>query len=147
MGSLPSLPEVAGFNIFTLSKAEHELLDKDLFMRLYGELKEILIAQNKEYFDLINLSKEMEKIMIEQNFLRCIINDIISTDEYTLPGIAYYADTTEDVVFEVASGQNPNPSLSLARKVIDLHRTVRPDLYRRLLKKILDAVKVETCAA
>lgn len=138
MGSQPTLPEVAGFNIFNLSKAEHDLLDTDLFTRLCEELKEIFKKQNKDYFDLINLSKEKESAVIEENFLRCIINDIISTDEYTLPGIAYYADTPEEVMYEVASGQNLNPSLTLARRVMDLHRSVRPELYKNLLKKILD---------
>jgi len=46
----------------------------------------------------INIEKE--KSMIESNFIRCIINDILSTEEYTLPGIAYYTDTPEEIIIE-----------------------------------------------
>ncbi len=76
--------------------------------------------------------------MIEANFIRCIINDILSTEEYNLPGIAYYTDTPEDVIYEVAAGCNVRPTLLLARKIIELHRLVRPHLYREIMNKIIN---------
>ena len=74
--------------------------------------------------------------MLEANFVRLIIKDILATEEYNLKGIAYYTDTHEDVVQEVIDGRNTNPSATLLRRSIDLHRLVRRDLYHSIVKKI-----------
>jgi len=78
----------------------------------------------------------MENMMIEAEFLRCVINDILSTEEYSLTGIAQHTDTPEDVVHEVITGNNRNPSFAFSRRIIELHRTVRPDVYQAIMKKI-----------
>jgi hypothetical protein len=121
-----------------LSKQEMLILEAELFTRIYEELKEIIKEQNKEYFRLMKFNIEKESTMIEENFIRYIINDILSTEEYNLPGIAYYTDTPEEVIYEVASGSNIRPTLLLARKIIALHRSVRPNLYRDIMNKITD---------
>ena len=74
--------------------------------------------------------------MLEAKFIRLIIQTILSTDEYTLEGIANYTNTHEEVVHEIFCGQNPNPSAIFLRKLIELHRTVRRDLYQEITKKI-----------
>ena len=79
----------------------------------------------------------MENIMLEANFIRCVINDILLTNEYTLQGIAYYTQTPEDVIYDIAVGNNQSPSFPLSRKIIEIHRTIKPDLYRNILKKII----------
>ena len=142
MTAILTLPAAAGFNISTLSQAEHDILDADLFTRLCEELKDLFRKENKIFFELIKMPTDMEITIMNASFLRCIINDIISTDEYTLPGVAYYSDTPEEVVYEVITGQNINPSNHLVRKIMDLHRTVRPELYRKLLKKIISDVSL-----
>jgi len=119
-----------------LTKEESMILEAELFAHIYEELKEIIKNENKDYFRLLKINIEKEKSMIESNFIRCIINDILSTEEYTLPGIAYYTDTPEEIIIEVASGRNTNPTFSLSQKVIDLHRSVRPQLYSSILSKI-----------
>ncbi len=74
--------------------------------------------------------------MIEANFVRFVINDILASEEYTLGGIAFYTRTPEDALYDVATGININPSLSLTRKIVELHRSVKPTLYQNLMRKI-----------
>ena len=76
--------------------------------------------------------------MLEENFIRLVLNDILSTNEYTLEGIANYVDTHEDVIHEVISGRNSNPSAMLLRRAIELHRLVRNELYSAFMKKIAE---------
>ena len=42
-----------------------------------------------------------------------------SMEAYSLQGIACYANVPEEIIYEVASGCNANPSLMLSRKIID----------------------------
>lgn len=134
-----------GINTSNFSKEEIFILELILFIRLYEELKEIFKAQHRNYFRLIKMNAEKENAMIEEKFIRHVINDILSTEEYTLPGIAYYTQTPEDVVYDVAIGSNTDPSSTLFRKIIKLHQSVRPELYREILKKItLECAELET---
>ena len=55
-------------------------------------------------------------------------------EAYSLQGIAYHANVPEEIIYEVAS--NTNPSLTLSRKIIDLHRQVRGDWYEDIVKRI-----------
>lgn len=118
--------------------AKEELLffEAELFVRICGELKERIREQNKDYFRAMKFNIEKENIMLEIKFIRCIINDILSTEEYSLSGVALYTDTPEDVIYELASGCNTNPTFLLSRKIIELHRSVRPNLYREIANKI-----------
>lgn len=79
---------------------------------------------------------EKETTMLESNFLSFVINDILLTREYSLEGIARYTQTTEEVIYDVISGLNSSPSLLLSKKIINLHRSVRPTLYQETMKKI-----------
>jgi len=137
MSAAKLLCHFEGVNPSILSKEEILLLEAVLFLRICEELKEIYKIQHKDYFRIMKFNAEMENAMIETNYVRCIINDILSTEEYSLPGIAYYTHKPEDVIFEVATGKNTDPSSSLLRKIIELHRSVRPNLYREIMKKIL----------
>jgi hypothetical protein len=75
--------------------------------------------------------------MLEANFIKYLIRDILSTEEYSLTGIANYARIPEDVIYDLFTGFNKNPSSSLWNKVIELHSTVRSDLYQKLIAKIM----------
>ena len=74
--------------------------------------------------------------MLEENFIRSIINDILLTGDYNVTGIACYADTSEDVIIDLASGLNKKPLAVCFRKIIELHKTVRRELYEMIGKKI-----------
>lgn len=136
MPALEPLCHLAGINFHNLLKEERFILEADLFVYLHEELKETIKQQQKDYFRLLKINPKKENSMIEPNLIRCIINDILSTEEYSLPGIAYYTDFPEDIIFDIATGRNTNPSLLLAVKIIALHRSVRPKLYQGIFKKI-----------
>ena len=136
MSAVEPLCRLLGVNIFTLTKEESTLLEAELFIRICDELKEKFREQLRNYFRLMKFTIKKENEMLEANFVRFIIKDIISTDEYDLLGVACYTDTHEDVIREVISGRNTNPSAKLLRKSISLHRSVRRDLYCAIMKKI-----------
>ena len=54
-----------------------------------------------------------------------------------MEGIAYYTQATTDVIFDIVSGRNPAPSFVLLHRILKLHRTVRPNLYNEIMKKII----------
>ena len=118
------------------SKEEQLFIEAELFIRICEEVSKLFEKQLKEHFHLMNFITEKESEMLEANFLRLIINDILSTEEYTLEGIARYTCTHEDVVHEVISGRNTAPSVIFFQRALDLHRIVRRDLYREIIKKI-----------
>lgn len=119
-----------------LSKTEILILEGILFINICEEIKEMMRQHNKDYFQLLKFNLEKENYMIEANFFRSLVNDILSTDEYNLFGIAYYTNTPEDVIYEIATGKNNNPTFVLSRKLIELHRNVKPNLYREIINKI-----------
>src|SRR6188768_1913567 len=86
-----------------LSKEENLILEAELFYKICDELKKLLWDRFKDYFHLLKFNIEMEDTVIEANFLRCIINDILSSETYTLSGIAFYTQTPEDIIYEVAA--------------------------------------------
>ena len=119
-----------------LSKDEILILEAELFYHTLNELKNVFRDQFKNYFRLMKYNIEMENAMIHANFLRCLVQDILASEEYSLEGIARYTRMPEDIIYDVAIGKNPNPSADLTHKIIELHRTIRPELYKNILNKI-----------
>lgn len=136
MSATELLCHTIGINHRKFSRQENLILEAELFVRLYDELKNFFKSQYKDYFHLMKFNTEMEEAMLEVNFIRCVINDILATEEYSLSGIANYTQMPEDAIYDVAIGKNLNPSLILSRKIIELHRTIRRDLYHGIIKKI-----------
>lgn len=136
MSTVELLCRIVGVDSEKLSKEENLLLEAELFYQICDELKKMVSAQFREYSQLLKFDSEMEEVMIEANFMRCIVNDILMSEAYTLSGIAYYTRMPEDIIYEVAAGCNTSPSLYLSRKIIEIHRNVRPELYREIMKKI-----------
>lgn len=136
MAATEQLCRLLGIDPKCLTPQENLILELDLFTRICEKLKEIYKAKYKDYFSLINISIEKENSMLEAKILRLIIHSILETEEYSLTGIACYTQTTIDVICDIASGKNKAPSLQVARKIIELHRTVRSDLYKEVIKKI-----------
>lgn len=136
MSALELLCHIIGVNSQKLSREENLILEAELFYQICDELKKILWERFKEYFRLLKFDCEMEDTVIEANFMRCIINDILASEAYTLSGIACYTQTPEDIIYEVAAGCNTSPSFYLSRKIIEIHRNVRPELYKEIMKKI-----------
>lgn len=137
MAAVESLCRLNNINLKNFSNEENLILEAEFYYRICEQLKELFKIQYKDYFRIMKFNKEMEDAMMEERYVRCVINDIISTQEYSLLGIASYTYSPEDVIYEVATGKNTNPSSQLMRKIIELHRSVRPDLYRDMIKKII----------
>lgn len=136
MPATEPLCQIVGINTKNLSREENYIIEVELFVRVCEGLKEIIKSQNKDYFRLMKLDAEMENTMLDAILIRHVINDILLTEEYSMEGIACYTQTTEDVICDVIAGKNAAPSLPLSRKIIELHRSVRPNLYREVMKKI-----------
>lgn len=136
MSAVQPLCLLLGINSHQFLKEEQLFLEAELFVRICGELKEIIRKKNKDYFRIMKFNIEKEDTMLEIKFIQCIINDILSTEEYNLSGLALYTNVPEDVIYELASGCNTNPTFLLSKKIIELHRTVRPNLYRKIVNKI-----------
>lgn len=104
-------------------------------------MKNLKIYTEKEYEDyfyLMKFTKYKEDLMLETNFICLIIKDIFSSGEYTLEGIAIYTNTPIDVVQDIFTSINKAPSAAFFRRVIELHRTIRKELYLNLMKKIIE---------
>jgi len=121
---------------YKMSQGEIAFLEMILFVALCEKLIMTYQKENRRYLYLLRSTSKKECKMIETHVVRFIINDIVSSEEYTLDGIAYYTNTPEDALHDLASGKNPSPSLSLCRKVIELHRTIKPELYKNLMNQI-----------
>jgi hypothetical protein len=129
--------QLLGMAATQLSHEENLIVEADLFRMVCDELINIFRVGYKNYFYLMRFSTEMEDKMLEENFLRCLVNDILSMEEYSLPGIAYHTQIPEEIIYEIACGMNHNPSLKLARKLIELHRSIRPKLYQEIMNKVI----------
>ena len=123
--------------VLNMSKRENQLLEIILLTNLLKGLKEFFEnTQKQEYWFIRDISKK-EGNMFEDDFIVLVIKDILATGEYTLEGIAYYTNTHLDVIQELILKCSINPSLKFLRKLIELHRSVRTDLYEAIMKKFI----------
>lgn len=136
MAAMELICQWADISLSNLSKEELFFVEAEFFIRVCDELKIFFKKQYSNYFQIMKFTKEMENTMLETNFVRLILKDILLTEEYNLTGIACYTNTHEDVVQEVLDGRNSSPSAMLLRRSIDLHRSVRRELYHSIIKKI-----------
>jgi hypothetical protein len=142
MPAAEPLCRLVGIDPAKLTKEVNLILEVELFTRLCEALKDGFKEKYRDYFRIVKCTVEVENAIVEANFVRCVINDILSTEEYTLDGIACYTQTPEEVVHELAIGWNTSPSAVLLRKIVELHRTVRRELYEDMMKKISATILV-----
>jgi len=136
MAALNLWSHQVGMDLSKLSKKEIFLLEIYLFLYVCNELKEHFREKQHKHFLLVNFNKKRESTMLEADLTRLIVNDILSTGEYNLNGIAYYTDSHEDVIQEIVDGRNLHPSALLLKRSMELHQLVRKELYDSILKKI-----------
>lgn len=136
MSAMEPLYRLMRISICNLSKDEIFILEAELLKFICDEIKEFFRNHYRDYFRLMKFSKEKENIMLDINLIRLIMKDIIFSEEYNIEGIARYTDIHEDIIQEVFSGQNTDPSAKLLRRMIELHYSVRRDLYHAIMKKI-----------
>jgi hypothetical protein len=136
MSAMEPLYRLLGISTYRLSKEEIYILEAELLTLICNELKEFFRERYKNYFRILKYTLEMENAMLEADFVCLIIKDILSSEEYSLEGIAQYADTHTDIIQEIYTGSNANPSAKLLRRIIELHHSVRRDLYNMIMKKV-----------
>ncbi|HEX2548432.1 MAG TPA: hypothetical protein VHM20_01290, partial [Gammaproteobacteria bacterium] len=127
MMKMELLFNLTGINLNKLSRDEKFLFLSYLLTHLHRELFEKFKSHHQMYLQMTIQDLSMEDTMLEANFIKYLIRDILSTEEYSLAGIANYARIPEDVIYDLFTGLNKNPSSSLWNKVIELHSTVRSD--------------------
>jgi hypothetical protein len=132
------LPSLLKANFHSLPKKEKKLLEIVLFCRVYKTIAEIFKNIYRDHFELIINQFEKEDEMMDVNFLQLIVKDILVSGDYTLEGIANVLRIPLDVIVEIASGINENPSLNLALKILYLHQSVRKNFYTQLIDKIFE---------
>jgi hypothetical protein len=137
MPAIEPLTSMLGLKASKFSQIELVLLEIEILTLVCEEIKKMMQSDYHDYFHYLKYSADKEKNMLEENVLRYVINDIISSEQYSLAGIAYYTHTPIEVINDVAMGNNTMPSFSLSRKIIDLHRSVRPDLYQEIIQKLV----------
>ncbi|SRR5579883_420960 len=136
MSAMEPLYRIVGIFSNNLTKQERSILEIEIFVRICEELKKIFKSKYKDYFYLMKFNFEMENAMLDTNLLKYVINDILLTEEYSMEGLAYYTQTSVDVISDLIAGRNDTPSVYLFRKIIDIHRSVRKNLYEEIIKKI-----------
>jgi hypothetical protein len=130
------LCQIVGVNPQKFSKEENILLEAELFTRVCEKMEKFFKDKYKNFLRLIKLDPNKDSGMREDNLVYCIVNDIISIKAYTLKGIAYYIKIPEDVIYQASLATNKPPSATLLRRLIELHRSVRPDRYFEIIEEI-----------
>lgn len=121
---------------FKLSRVERLLVETKLFTLIYHELSKFFKAPYSQYQRLIKSNLVQEENMLGANIMQEMIKDILSTEEYSLVGIATYTQIPEEVLSDIVTGINVNPTFELSRKLFELHISVRRNLYDEIMKKI-----------
>lgn len=137
MSKTDLVSRLLGPKVPKLSQAEKLLLEIKLFTRICQELSEIFNSRHKEYQRLIKSHLNQEEDMLGVKFMQEMIRDILSTGEYSLAGIATHTHIPEEVLSDVTTGMNANPTFELSRKIFELHIGVRRSLYDEIMRKII----------
>lgn len=134
MATMEYLCSVAGIDPKKLSREENLLLEVVLICEVCDELMQVYQIKIPE--NLRKNFKEKEMMIIHGNVINLIVQDLIKSNDYTITGVAAYSNVPEEVIYDIAIGNNNNPSLEVARKIIELHKTARAELYQRVMQKI-----------
>src|SRR5438046_2435049 len=95
------------------AKSEIRLLEAEITAHLVDELMDFFESKYCAKNGLHKTGKKGESVMLDVNFLKEMLRDILITGEYTLDGVVSYTGYHEDTILEVAAGLNANPSFSL----------------------------------
>ena len=137
MSAMEPLCLLLGISPSKLSRKENLFFEALIFVHLCEELKEFFRKRYKNYSYLRKLSIEKENMMLDKYLICLMIKDILATEEYTLEGIARYANIPEDYLKEIFTMQHLLPSAYILRKLMEIHRTLEPDFYQGIAKKLL----------
>ncbi|HTM63577.1 MAG TPA: hypothetical protein VL360_03650 [Gammaproteobacteria bacterium] len=134
MATMEYLCSMAGVDPGKLSREENLLIEVILICGICDELKEIY--QIKVPVNGVKKIIMEDKNMMHGNVINLILQDLIKSNDYTIEGVASYSNVPEDVIYDIAIGSNTNPTLEVSRKIIELHKSARVDLYQKVMQKI-----------
>ncbi|EKD54007.1 MAG: hypothetical protein ACD_60C00132G0013 [uncultured bacterium] len=120
-----------------LSRIQRILLEIKLFIHICQELTKIFKSRYKEYQRLVKTDYKQEENVFDVKLMQEMIKDILSTNEYSLAGMATYTRIPEEVLFDVVSGMNTDLTFETSKKIFELHILVRPHLYDEIMRKIV----------
>lgn len=135
MSAIEPTCALMGLSPEKFSKEEFLIIESEIFIHLCNELIEHYRNHYKNYFSILKYTLEMENIVLQNNLARFVTIDLVSAGEYDLAGIAIYTDTPEEIVQEIIDGRNERPSAKFLLRIIELHRSVRRELYTSIMKK------------
>jgi hypothetical protein len=136
MAALERLCRFMGVDPKKFSKEENLILEAELYRCFFNGLWESFQSQYQNYFQLLKFNNEMENMVMEIHFIRYFINDILKSEAYTLSGIAYYTQIPEEIIQDLLIGHKVSPIIAFTRKLIELHKIIRPEIYQNIIKKM-----------
>ena len=136
MASLELLCHFMGIDSKQFTKEETLILEAELYKRVQEEIWELYKFPHKDYFYCFKLNNEMENIIMELHMIRCLITDILKSEAYTISGISYYTQTPEEIIQDLLMGNKIGSVIAFPRKLIELHKSIRPEIYLNIIKKI-----------
>ena len=142
MAALELLCHFMGIDSKNFTKEENLILEAELCTRIHEEIWELYQFQHKDYFCLFKLNNEMENTIMELQTIRCLIDDILKSKAYTISGISYYTQTPEEIIQDLLIGNKISSIIAFPRKLIELHKSIKPEIYQNIIKKI---AAVESC--
>ena len=120
-----------------LSKIEKLVLEVILITKTHQELSQFFDYPHQQYQRLMKSNHNKEEKMSNINLTQEMIKDVLATQTYTLSGIATHTHIPTEVLSDVASGMNNNPSLELSKRIFEIHMEVRREFYTEIMRKIV----------
>lgn len=110
-------------------KTRNLLLASGLFSTLCSELEKVFKPMFVEAYQ--------NDFSFGTTLISSLLKDILLSEHYNLSGISYYTQIPKDVLIDIITYSNSNPSFELSIRIIDLHMSVRKDLYKNILNKFI----------
>lgn len=136
MAALEKLSHFVGIDSKKFTKQENCILEAELYIRVHQEIWHAYKARNKNSFYLILTIFGKEDTIMELYVIRSLINDLLKSEAYTLSGIAYYTQAPEEMIEDLYIGHKLSPAIVFIRKLIELHKLIKPDMYQNIRKKL-----------
>lgn len=108
--------------------------EQQLLKHICKGIKEYFRRENQQYFCCMKFSVARENKMLEETYVSLLINEILSTKQYTLRSIAKQVSATKKTIRHLAMSSGAKPATMLLWKIIVLHSRIKPDLYEKLIK-------------
>ena len=122
-----------------LSRKEVFLLEVYLWYKIDKVIRDKIYVTYNKYFHLIKINKEKRMEMLDIEAARIMVKDILESGDYNLEGIANYTASCEEVIFDVLCGRI-EPSISLFRRLLEIHYVVKKDFYYDLIQKVKEDI-------